>query len=198
MNDQPKTKWRWRLLRWGLIGLAGLATLAAVLITEENWRGKRDWENYKRDTEARGERFDWSAFTAKAIPDDQNFVKAPIFSNLWAAEWDEQTQDWKPSATNTVDRLKMSSYRSDGSSPSGVGGGWERARLTRLENWQEYYRNSATNGVGEFPVAAQPQSPATDVLLALSKYAPPSRSCASRASGHFPGWASIPPATPGD
>ena len=55
MNDKPKSKLRWRLLRWGLIGLAVLVTLAAILITEENWRGKHDWEAYKRAAEARGE-----------------------------------------------------------------------------------------------------------------------------------------------
>ena len=32
---------------WGLIGLTALATLAAVLITEENWRGKHDWEKFE-------------------------------------------------------------------------------------------------------------------------------------------------------
>ena len=51
-----------------------------------------------------------------------------------------------------------------------------QAELTDLKAWQFYYRlpqdtNSAyfphTN---EFPVSAQPQSPAADVLLALSKY----------------------------
>jgi len=171
MNNRPEKRWRWRLLRWGLIGMAVLATLVAVLITEENWRGKRDWEVYKRDAEARGERFDWSAFAPTNVPDDQNFVKAPIFSNLWATQWDEQAQDWKPTATNTTDRLRMSPYRSDGSSPADDIGSWARARLTRLENWQEYYRNGATNSSGAFPRAPQPQSPAADVLLALSKYA---------------------------
>jgi hypothetical protein len=47
--------------------------------------------------------------------------------------------------------------------------------LTDLKAWQQYYRNpSKTNSwkykPGEFPVAAQPQTPAADVLLALSRY----------------------------
>jgi hypothetical protein len=99
-------------------------------------------------------------------------VKAPIFSNLWVLEWDAQTQDWRPNTTNASDRLKMLPYRSDGSSPASDSGAWDRARLTRLESWQDYYRSGATNGVGEFPIAPQPQSPAADVLLALTKYAP--------------------------
>ena len=66
MNEQPKSKWYWRLLRWGLIGLAVLATLVAVLITEENWRGKHDWEAYKRAAEARGERLDVASVDSTA------------------------------------------------------------------------------------------------------------------------------------
>ena len=172
MNNPTETKRRWRWLRRALIGLAILVTLAAGLITEENWRGKRDWEAYKNEAEARGERFDWSAFAPTNVPDDRNFVKAPIFSNLWAMEWDVQTQEWKPVATNTVDRLRMSTYRSDGTWPTNVAGAWERGYLTDLTNWQAYYHSGTTNGVGEFPVAPQPQSAAADVLLALSKYAP--------------------------
>ena len=73
MNEKPKNKLRWRLLRWGLIGMTGLVTLAAVLVTEENWRGKRAWENYKREAAARGERLDIAAFVPPSVPDEQNF-----------------------------------------------------------------------------------------------------------------------------
>jgi hypothetical protein len=170
MNEKPKSKWYWRVLRWGLIGLAILATLVAMLVTEENWRGKHDWEAYKRQAEARGEHFDWSSFLPSNVPDDENFAKAPIFSSLTTMVWDKQAQDWKPSDTNAADRIKMSIYRADGSTPEGHGGSWEQARLTRLENWQDYYRSSTNDGVSEFPIAPQAQSPAVDVLLALSKY----------------------------
>ena len=48
-------------------------------------------------------------------------------------------------------------------------GGWLNSEKFDLKLWQEYYRNlaSATNF---FPIAPQPQKPAADVLLALSKY----------------------------
>ena len=78
MNDKPKRKLRWRLLRWGLIGLAVIATLAAILVTEENWRGKQAWETYKQIAEARGERFEWAAFAPTNVPDDKNFFRAPM------------------------------------------------------------------------------------------------------------------------
>src|ERR1035438_388923 len=88
MNDKPKTKWRWRLLRWGLIGLAVLVTLAAVLITEENWRGKRAWENYRRDAETRGERLDLAFVVPPEVPDDQNFLAAPIVAEALKSDRD--------------------------------------------------------------------------------------------------------------
>jgi len=48
---------------------------------------------------------------------------------------------------------------------------WAIGRKTDLKAFQIYYRTLATNK-DEFPVAAEPQSPAADVLLALSKYDP--------------------------
>jgi hypothetical protein len=48
-------------------------------------------------------------------------------------------------------------------------GNWQKAISSNLEGWQRYYRKlSLTTNL--FPVAPQPQTPAADVLLALSKY----------------------------
>jgi hypothetical protein len=179
MNETPKTKWRWRILRWGLIGLVGIVTLAAVLITEENWRGKRAWENYKREWEAKGEKFDWQAFVPASVPDDQNFFTAPIFTKM------------------RDDKIVMSPYGNDAgpahhANTNQTGYAIYRMWMTDLQAWQNYYRNPTnmlavdgfvmTNGtMGEqtnylnhatdaFPIAPQPQTPAKDVLLALSKY----------------------------
>jgi len=42
---------------------------------------------------------------------------------------------------------------------------------TDLEAWQNYYRNQTnTDATARFPITPQPQTPAKDVLLALSKY----------------------------
>jgi hypothetical protein len=167
MRNQIIAKWCWRLLRWGLIALAALATLAAVVITEENWRSQRDWTAYQRAAEARGERLDWSFLAPSTVPDEDNFVKAPIFSGLSNLVWNESAPDIN--SPPVMDRLRMSCYRADGSSPEGVGGSWQQERFTPLKSWQAYYRQS-TNAVNEFPATPQAQSPAADVLLALSKY----------------------------
>ena len=173
MNDQSKlARWFWRLFRWGLIALAILVALVAALIIEENWRGKRDWNACQRAAAARGEHFDWSFLVPASVPDDQNFLKAPIFAGLTNLVWNATLQDWQLNSTNGVDLLAMSACRNDGSSPSGDAASWQRAGLTRLEIWQHYYRQDVTNRSHEFPLSPQPQSPADDVLLALSKYDP--------------------------
>ena len=77
MNETPKTKSGWRILRRILISLAILVTLIAIFYTEEDWRGKRAWENCKRELEAKGAVLDWNDYIPPPVPDDQNFFKAP-------------------------------------------------------------------------------------------------------------------------
>jgi len=77
MNETSKNKRGWRIMRRVLIGLAILATLIAIFYTEEDWRGKRAWENCKRELEAKGAVLDWEKFIPPPVPDDQNFFKAP-------------------------------------------------------------------------------------------------------------------------
>jgi hypothetical protein len=164
MNETPKIKSGWRWLRRILITLAVLATLIAIFYAEEDWRGKRDWENYKHKWEAKGEKFDWQAFIPPAVPDDQNFFCASIFTNMLDG------------------KIVMSPWHSDGSpnfppfkdlpdNEIGYLGGEGPARLTDLKTFQESYRNPTNKNLAkEFPVAPQPQTPAKDVLFALSKF----------------------------
>ena len=167
MNEKPKTKLRWRLMRWGLIGLAVLATLAAALITEENWRGKHAWENYKRAAEARGERYDLASLVPP-VPDDQNFFCAPI-----VAEALDQIR--KDGSGQSNFRMNFNIYRGEMANWITNGGTWQKGSLMDLKEWQGAFRKYSelpegkTNG---FPISAQPQSPAADVLLALSIYNP--------------------------
>jgi hypothetical protein len=164
MNETPKTNRGWRILRRILITLAVLATLVALLYAEEDWRGKRDWENYKHKWEAKGEKFDWQAFVPQPVPDDQNFFCAPIWTNLLKG------------------KIVMNPYHSDAtpdfpvfkdlpSNEFGYLGGEGRARITDLKIWQASYRNPTSASLAkEFPITPQPQTPAKDVLFALSKF----------------------------
>jgi tetratricopeptide (TPR) repeat protein len=76
MNETPKTKSGWRIPRRVLITLAILATLIAIFYTEEDWRGKRAWENCKRELVAKGIVLDWDKFIPPPVPDGQNFFTA--------------------------------------------------------------------------------------------------------------------------
>jgi hypothetical protein len=160
MNATPGNKRGWRILRRLLITAAILATLLAAFYAEEDWRGKRAWENYKREWEAKGEKFDWQAFVPPAVPDDQNFFTAPIFTNMLNG------------------KVVMTPYHSDGSPDwhaekdrIGYLGGEGRTSITDLKAFQASYRNPAkANLVKEFPITPQPQTPAADVLFALSKF----------------------------
>jgi len=69
----PQPRRAWRFLRKTLIGLAALATLIAIAYTEENWRGKRDWANTKRELAAKGIETDWTKLIPPPVPDESNF-----------------------------------------------------------------------------------------------------------------------------
>jgi hypothetical protein len=111
MNEIPNPDMGWhslsgRFFRWlfsrrmqkrGLIGLAALATLIAIFYTEENWRGKRAWENCKRELEAKGAVLDWDKFIPPPVPDDQNFFKAPKMQ-----EWFVKKTNGAPNELDTL------------------------------------------------------------------------------------------------
>jgi len=159
--------------RWSTIILAGLAVLTGLFYAEENWRGKRAWENFKRESEAKGERLDWQSVVPSCVPDEQNFALTPI---VFTSYGQSLTRDGKsiPSDkqdTNFVNRLKMDIYFdvSEELTPTNEFGSWARGTKTDLKIWQQFYRAvaSPTNGI---LIPPQPQSPAADVLLALDKY----------------------------
>ena len=163
----------WRMIRRYLYGLA----IVALFYGEEDWRGKKEWEQYKAAAEASGERFDLSSFVSRPVPDDQNFAFAPIVAGRSLDIRIDSRPDWNLWPTNDFQ------------------GNWQCGRRVDLKAFQDYYRASATTSGGtgrlgnrgrrgmrfgvrtpelsptnEFPMASEPQSPAADVLLALSKY----------------------------
>ncbi len=76
MNETTRSNRGLPILRRVLIGVAMLATLVAIFFTEEDWRGKRAWQNYKSELEAKGVVLDWDKYIPPPVPDDQNFFKA--------------------------------------------------------------------------------------------------------------------------
>jgi hypothetical protein len=74
--NPPQTR-PWRILRRCLTGLAVCVTLIGLFYTEENWRGKRDWDNCKRTLQAKGVDLNWADYIPAPVPDDQNVFGVP-------------------------------------------------------------------------------------------------------------------------
>lgn len=73
---QTRPAMNWILRRWFFCA-AALVTLIALFYAEENWRGKRAWEQCKRDMDAKGFEMDWNKHIPEPVPDAQNIFKAP-------------------------------------------------------------------------------------------------------------------------
>jgi hypothetical protein len=167
-----------RNLKRSMFGLACFATLIALLYAEEDWRGWHAWNQFKHGWEAKGEKFNFKDFIPPPVPDDQNFAMAPIWvESMKATLGPKNSRQWfgdkyaEDGRTNFVDRLYMPLVIDYNDWPTNGGGSWQKARLTDLKPWQDYYRKLAAT-TNFFPAVPQPQSPAQDVLLALSKYDP--------------------------
>jgi len=171
MNEAPKNIWKKSWAGRTLFALACLATLVALFYAEEDWRGWHAWNKFKHEWEAKGEHFDFASFVPPPVPDDQNFALAPIVFTSYGQILTRDGKAIPPDKrdTNFINRLKIEIVHNYEESPKD--GNWQIAKTSDLKTWRNYYRAlSATTN--EFSGAPQPQSPAADVLLALSKYDP--------------------------
>lgn len=170
----------WRNLRRLLFGVVCLITLIALFYAEENWRGKWAWKNYQRAAEARGEKLDFAAAVPPPVSDEQNFAMQPIWveqiSGTMGMEkaklWYGESRVAALGHTNFVQPLNLPIELTgrDLVSPNlPISGDWRLAKKTDLKSWQHYYWQLAEK-TNYFPVATVPQTPAEDVLLALSRY----------------------------
>lgn len=167
----------WRNLKRFLFGLACFATLVALFYVEEDWRGKHDWKKFQREWAAKGENFDWQSVVPPAVPDDENFALTPVVASCYETYFDKSGHAVQPRNTNVVDRLSLISWREDSYENKRPkipeSDGWRAATKMDLKARQDYFRTPPpTNSIQTncYPVAPQPQMPAADVLLALSKY----------------------------
>lgn len=156
---------RWRTMRACLFVLLCLVTLVALCYVVENWRGKRAWEEFKREWEAKGERFDVASLVPPPVPDDQNFAMARLLAPLLDHTRATNGIVWnQPEAKQAVESISVyASGNSKQKAPSQ--GAFQIGQRIDLGDWQEYYRG-ATN----FPTPPESQDPAHDVLYALGKF----------------------------
>jgi hypothetical protein len=179
----------WRSVKAALFVIAALATVAALFYGVENWRGRYAWKKYRQAAERKGARFDFNALIPPPVPDDQNFAMTPLLKPLLEYErGPDFTVRWRD--TNGWQALtRLSANGTSRASTAPHFGDWTAGVRIDLEAWQRFYRNEPPKEKKEagrrppramppveikpedaFPTAPQRQSPATDVLLALTKF----------------------------
>ena len=167
----------WRHLKRFLFCIVCFATLIALFYAEEDWRGWHTWNQFKHEWEAKGEKLDYARIIPPAVPDEQNFALTPVVASCYETYFDKSGHEVKPRNTNVVDRFSILSWRDisyeNQREKVPEFAGWQAAQKVDLQAWQAFFRSpppTNSNLTNSFPIASQPQMPADDVLLALSKY----------------------------
>lgn len=153
----------WRSVRAAFFVALVLVTLIALTGAIENWRGKRAWTKYRAEKIAQGEPMDVTAIIPPPVPDEENFAMTPLFKPLFDYSYGTNTVVWRD--TNAQARLQRLRIDAPQKQFNNGRGNWVEATRFDLKLWQDYYRSTNL-----FPTSAAPQTPAADVLLALSKY----------------------------
>ena len=162
---------RW-LFRWRTLGgiafvLFCLLTVGFLILVEENWRGRRAWDKFRAEQEAKGERFDFGSFLPKPAPPEQNFAMTPLLAPLLDYQIRNGDFEWRDSNALARAQSVSISQRGKGSEDVLPQGNWQRGEFCNLSNWQAFYREN-TN----YPVTESLPEPGRGVLAALKKYEP--------------------------
>ncbi|HVS51317.1 MAG TPA: hypothetical protein VHD62_03085 [Opitutaceae bacterium] len=89
-----------------LLALACLATLAALFVVVENWRGDRAWRALQEDFARRGARLDQAAFQSPPVPTERDIFKAPLLADLIAKDSASSIRAKKIRDTAQLNRLE--------------------------------------------------------------------------------------------
>ncbi len=161
-DSKPKPRWLKRTLK--VVG--SLVLLILFFYAEEDIRGRLAWEHFKATWTARGEKFTLAEIAPPPVPDEGNFALAPVVASSYQLVTNQFGHRVAgPQASDTENRLRLPvDFNGDG--PNGIGS-WQKATLSNFEPWQKYYRDLAAR-TNIFPISRRTQTPAADVLLALS------------------------------
>ncbi len=161
----------WRFYAWLV---AGIISVLVLFYAEESWRGKRTWAALQREASARGESLELSSVAPPPVSDAENFALAPGVAGVlgYAARGSGEGQ-----ALSDTDSEILSFNQ--GRHTQRPTANWALQQATDLAAWQTFFRRhpltdsaptDKTVDRPAFPVATEPQTPAADVLLALSRY----------------------------
>ncbi len=182
----------WRNAKRLLLFVGSALCLVALAYALEDVRGWLAWRHFKGKWEAKGEKFDFSQFVPPPVPEDKNFAMAPVVYTSYG--WILDKAGRRVQNPGVVNRLQMPLEANNDGPTNGIGN-WQKGVRSDLGAWQAYYRGLKppdSNSKEErmqaafakryglrpanqppppsFPVSPTPQTPAKDVLLALSLY----------------------------
>jgi hypothetical protein len=156
----------WRHFGRAVFAVACLITLMALALAEENWRGKHDWQKYRREWEAKGEQFDMAALAPAPVPDEKNFALTPLLEPLYEFTRGPSGKVWRDTnALAYLERISpyLSSGRGHASSPEL--GNLEKGTFMDLKAWAGFYQGN-TN----YAQAKAEARPAEQVLVAMGQF----------------------------
>jgi hypothetical protein len=156
----------WRNFRRFLFGITCFATLIALFYAEENWRGQRAWEKYRRTWEAKGEKFDLASLAPPPVPDAQNFAMTPLLKQALDFTRTPNGIVWRDTnAQARLNDISMENASSAAVTNRLAGGSLEQGTFADLEACANFYRGNAN-----YPQPAQTASAAETILTAVGKY----------------------------
>jgi hypothetical protein len=164
----PGAPWSrlWRTGRFLVVAVGVLIAFALVLGLFENWRGRRNWQQFQEQWQAKGETFDVASLVPAPLPHEQNFASTPLLSPLLdyhrAAN---QPVQWNDSSGHARARALAEPFKSARRKKIPSTGQWQSCQPIDLSAWQEFF-----GGNTNFSSVASPGDPARDVLTALQKF----------------------------
>jgi hypothetical protein len=161
---------RWQNVKRFLFGAACAATVIALFYAEEDWRGRHAWRSYVNEWAAKGEHFEFKDIVPPPVSDDKNFAMAPVVVSCYdfILTTDGRIIPSEQRNQKHVNHMDFDLGDMNWETTNAIGY-WAKGTLSRLDLWQQHYRELAAK-TNQFAVPAQPGTPAADVLLALSKY----------------------------
>jgi hypothetical protein len=109
-----------------------MAVMLAAFYAEEDWRGRRAWEQYRAGIEGRGESLDVRFYVTKAVPDEENFLATPFLKALFRTNARQPISD---------DILTNDLWRRANANIGGTYNGKDKMHrhFTDLVAWQQAY-----------------------------------------------------------
>jgi hypothetical protein len=135
----------WRAVRRILIGLAWLVALIALFHGVENWRGRRAWNQCRREIEARGEPLDYRTLIPKPVPDEQNFAAMPAIKSWFETKTASDSEaSWEDAYAQVGERVHAPKAKDARASRNladlaGWEAGFAAARSGEVAEHKEFY-----------------------------------------------------------